>query len=117
MADSFLMQCRQNYFDGITPSNKQGYLKEGYKKIVFFAKQYFEKGEYEEFAACFVEGQYLIPLWAAHMLIEYGNPNKELLQASIDIIKEYSDNPLVPKVAEEERSWLNANAVKYSEYI
>lgn len=117
MANNFLLQCRENYFEGITPSSMKTREKEGYKRIVSFAKEYFKDQRYEDFTGYFMEGQYLVPLWAAHMLVEYGNPNKDLLLISINTIRRYSDNPLAPSVAEEEEEWLIRNADKYKEYI
>jgi hypothetical protein len=117
MAESFLMQCRQNYFEGITPSNKVNYEKEGYKKVIYYAQEYFISFKYEDFAGFLMEGQYLIPLWAAHMLVEYGKPNKELMIISLNTIKEYSNNILAPVVAEEEKEWLKENIEKYNQYI
>jgi hypothetical protein len=109
MSDSYLLQCRQNYFDNITPSNISSREKEGYKKIVAIAKDYFNRGDYKEFSGFFREGQYFIALWAAHMIIEYGSPSNDLRIEAIDVIKKYSDNPLAPEVAEEEREWIRNN--------
>lgn len=117
MNESFLIVCRQNYFEGVTPSGSLNHKKEGYKKIVQIAKEFFKNGEYTSFADYFQEGQYLVALWAAHMLIEYGNPGKELMIAAFNIIKEYSDNPLAPNVSKEESAWLNANLDKYKQYL
>jgi hypothetical protein len=117
MANSFLLQCRENYFEGITPSNIETHEKEGYKRIVSFAKECFNDGKYEEFASGFMEGQYLISLWVAHMLIEYGTPNKGLLLISINTIKRHANSSLAPNVAEEEKGWLIRNTDKYKEYI
>jgi hypothetical protein len=51
------------------------------------------------------------------LLLEYGSPSEELIEASIDIIKRYSDNPLAPDVLHEERDWLKNNASRYKEYL
>jgi hypothetical protein len=64
-----------------------------------------------------MEGQYLIFLWTAHMIVEYGHPGNELMTTAIKTIISYSDNPLRPDVAEEEREWLKSNLGKYKEYI
>lgn len=117
IGDDFLLLCKQNYFNKVTPSNNGSYLKEGYKKLVDIAKEYFKNGGYEEFSNFFLEGQYFIALWAAHLLIDYGNPSNNLLHTAIKIIKEYSDNPLAPIVSEEENQWLKANENKYKEYL
>jgi len=109
IGDSYLLQCKENYFDQITPSNKSSRNKEGYKKIVDIAKKYFEKGAYIDFAGFFQEGQYFIALWTAHMIVEYGAPSYELKMEALTVIKKYSDNPLAPKVAGEELDWIKHN--------
>lgn len=117
MAESFLLQCRENFYSGITPSNKNNYEKEGYKKIVLLSQFFFKNDKYEDFLGYFMEGQYLISLWAAHMLIEYGDLNKKLGVIAMNKIKTYIDNPLAPGVATEEQEWLTENTEKYKEYL
>jgi hypothetical protein len=48
MDDRFILLCRKNHFDGITPSNPLNYSKEGYKKMVALSIESFEKNEYED---------------------------------------------------------------------
>jgi hypothetical protein len=48
--ESFLAMCKQNYFEGITPSNKLSRDKKGYGKLVTIAKQYFDNDSYNDFA-------------------------------------------------------------------
>jgi hypothetical protein len=109
----FLLLCKQNYFNKITPANSEIHTNNGYVRIVCIAREYFANLEYEEFAGFFQEGQYFVALWTAHMLLEYGTPNYGLTIAALKIIKEYSENPLAPDVAEEEKQWLKENAGKY----
>jgi hypothetical protein len=109
MDDRFLLICRQNYFDKVTPAGRSSYSKEGYQKVVELAKIYFEKGLYSEFAGFFQEGQYLIALWAAHMIVEYSSAGNELRAQALNVIKQYTDNPLAPTIAEEERDWIETN--------
>jgi hypothetical protein len=109
IGDSYLLHCKENYFDKVTPSNKLSPNKEGYKKIVEIAKKYFEKGAYLDFASFFRESQYFIALWTAHMIVEYGSPSNELRMEAINVIKKYSENPLAPKVAEEEQDWIKGH--------
>lgn len=117
ISNNFLIQCKQNYFEGITPSNTLNRSKEGYKKIVLYAQEYFNKNNYNEFAGYLMEGQYFIALWAAHLLLEYGEPNEDLTRIAIKTIIRYSDNPLAPNVAEEERLWLNSNMENYKKFV
>jgi hypothetical protein len=53
-----------------------------------------------------MEGQYFINLWAAHLMLEYGKPNKSQKEQCLEIIKRYTDNPLAPEAAIEEKIWL-----------
>jgi hypothetical protein len=115
--ESFLAACKRSFLEGITPSNKLNQEREDYTRIVRIAKEYFQKDLYNDFAGFFIEGQYLIPLWAAHMLVEYGKPNKYLMGTALNVIKDYSDNPLAPIVAEEEKQWLIENEKKYKDLL
>ena len=99
IGDKFLITCKKNYYDKVTPSNPESRLKEGYKELVDIAKEYFIRNEYDKFAGFFHEGQYFIALWAAHLILEYGDANQELKVASLEIIEKYSHNSLAPDVA------------------
>jgi hypothetical protein len=57
----------------------------------------------EDFIGYFQDGQYLVNLLAAHLVIEYGNPSIFWSDKALEIIIRYSDNPLVPDVAMEEK--------------
>lgn len=116
ISDNFLIACKQNKINNITPSNQKNFSTPGYEEVVNISKEYFNKGKYEEFAEFFQEGHYLIPLWAAHMLLEYGNPPHNIINDSIEVIERYSDNPLAPEVAIEEKKWLQKNIEKYKNF-
>ena len=106
----YLFQCKANYFDHITPSNKNRYEKLGYQKLVEIAKEYFKKGELEIFSGFFQEYQYIVDLWTAHLIIEYCNPNELIKKQAIEIIELYSTTPLDKNLANEEKEWLiNSN--------
>lgn len=115
--NSFLLICKQNYFDKVTPSNDQSRLSEGYQKASNIAKEYFRNGKEEEFVGFFQEGQYFIGLWAAHLLLEYSTSNNNHVRSALKVIKNYTDNPLALEVAKEEKEWLNANFNTYKEYL
>jgi hypothetical protein len=117
LGDQFLLACKQNYFDRVTPSNILSRPKEGYKRVESIAKEYFKRGEYSEFAGFFQESQYFIPIWAAHMLLQYGTPDRDLKIASLNVIKNYTDNPLAPEVAQEEKDWIELNRERFKEYF
>ena len=109
IGDDFLLACKRNYFEKITPSNKQNTINEGYIRLVKIATEYFNRDAYVEFSGFFQEGQYFVALWAAHLMLEYGNPNPDLIGVALRIIESYSDNPLAKDVSEEERQWLEVN--------
>lgn len=116
LTDSFILMCKQNRIDNITPSNQESLLTAGYHKIVSIAQEYFNRGEYKEFSEYFQEGQYLVPLWAAHMILEFGTPPLDIMKDAIEVIERYSENPLSPDVAEQEKRWLIENLNKYKQY-
>ena len=95
--ESFLFVCKQNYFDQITPANPLSKETDGYWNAVSIAKFYFDNNRYSDFRGYFMEGQDLISLWAAHLILEYGNPDRELQKVSIKTIIDYSPSPLVAK--------------------
>jgi hypothetical protein len=109
----YLFQCKANYYNGIRPSNIESFNTEGFKKLVDIAKEYFDKGEIEDFSGFFEEYQYNVNLCTAHLILEYGDFNKELKIESIEIIKRYSTTPLDENLAKEEMEWLLENESKY----
>lgn len=62
-----------------------------------------------------MEGQYYIDLWAAHMLLEYGETDKFEIQIPLKIIREYAQNAQSPEVALEEKVWVSLNGAKYTQ--
>lgn len=111
--ESFAEVCRAAYLEGITPSNLAGHQNETYRKLVSIAKNYFDENRYDEFAAGLLDGQYIVSLWVAHMLLEYGNPPRELITICLEKIEAYSENLLAPDVANEEQEWHKINSSKY----
>lgn len=106
LGTEYLFQCKANYFENITPSNVSRFEKKGYQKLADIAKKYFENGEIEDFVGFFLEYQYRVNLWTAHLIIEYGNPNDLIKKQAIEIIKRYSTTPLNKSLADEEKEWL-----------
>jgi len=104
---SYIIQYKLNYFSGINPAGENARETEGYQKLVRFAKSYFDTNKYDDFAAFLQEGQYFINLWTAHLILQYGQPNETLKQMCLKIIRQYTDNPLAPDVAIEEKIWLD----------
>ncbi|HEX7906323.1 MAG TPA: hypothetical protein VF487_20755 [Chitinophagaceae bacterium] len=108
IANNFLAICKQNFIDKITPANASNNSKSGYIELVKIAQEYFNRGAYEEFSGFLTEGQYFVSLWAAHLLLEYGKPDKLIFYRSLGTIIDYSENPLAIDVAKEEKIWLNS---------
>ena len=111
--ESFAEVCRIAYYEGVTPSNSLSQCNKTYKKLVNLAKTDFNNGRYTEFAGGFLEGEYFVFLWVAHMLLEYGKPNNELIDICLKVIENHSTNLLEKEVAMEEEEWLKINLAKY----
>ena len=105
-SDTYIMQCRTNYLMNIFPADPKTRNTQQYQSLVTTARQYFDKGMYSDFAGFFMESDYLIPLWTAHLILEFGKPDDTLKDTCLKVIKEYTDNPLAPIVAKQEQSWL-----------
>ena len=116
-ASDFLYHCKENYYKKITPSNEKVVDFKEYRNLVKIAQGYFSEGRDKEFASFFQEGQYFVSLWAAHLIIEFGKPSKTIEDKALQIIKEYSENPLTPEVAKEEINWINKNKLKFKNFI
>lgn len=104
---SYIIQCRTNWFLGIRPYDNNVKGGKEYQALIKIAQTYFNNNQYEEFSGYFMEGQYLVPLWTAHLILEYGQPSADLKERCLKIITDYTDNPLAPEVANEERKWLD----------
>jgi len=105
VVDQYLLQCKNNYFNGITPSNDEQYSLPDYKALIEVGKKCIREIGILEFSYFFQEGQYLIELWTAHIIIEYGNT--DLKEQCVKIIKKYSNGILDIKVANEEKAWID----------
>ena len=108
--DAFLGQCRISYFKKITPANRLYFNTEEYLKLAEIAKAFFKEGKIEEFSGFFREGHYFVQLWAAHLILEFGQPANSLKKQCIDIIIEYSNHPIDHTIAVEEQNWLKENS-------
>lgn len=105
--DSYITQCRTNYFLNIFPGDPTSKSTDPYQALVRIAKQFFDEGRYDEFESFFMEGTYLIPLWTAHLILEFGQANDSLKEKCLKVISEYTDNPLAPIAAKQEQVWLD----------
>ena len=100
------MQCKKNYFDEIFPADNTKKQTKGHIILKDIALRYFAENKYDELERFFMEGQYLIDLWAAHLILEYGSPTESLKQKCLVKINNYSESTLNPKIAVQETDWL-----------
>lgn len=106
LTDQYLFKCREYFINGVIPAISIQNRDDNYKEIKEIAQRITREKGITSFAIFFQEGQYLVQLWTAHLIIEDLNPSDELKKNSLFVIQEYSDNPLVPKVSEAEKLWL-----------
>ena len=97
------------YFDGYTPSNKNLYPSENYQTLCNLAQQLIAKRGNEGFALYFCESQYLVDLWAAHFILEYGRPSDIMKTRALYVINKYAQMSIKIKLAQEEKAWLKEN--------
>lgn len=114
VGDKYLVKCKESYLKGITPSNPEQIKGKDYEEMVAIATACIETYGIENFSSFFQESQYLVNLWTAHFILKYASPDDKLKRKSIEVIKNYSDTPLAPKLAAEEKAWLLKN---YPEYV
>ena len=105
----FLLLCKDSFMQGMSPLSSYKSNTKEYLALVEIAKKYFIHNKYEEFSYFFQEGQFFIQLWAAHLILDFGNPYPDLTRRCLTIIKRYSNNPLAVNAALEETEWLNKN--------
>ncbi len=103
----YLFGCKDNHVNCIRPADINSQNTDGYKKLVTVAKTYFDSNQLDKFADYFQEHQYEVNLWTAHLIIDLGQPNADLLKRCLDIIESYSDTPLNVTLANEEKKWLD----------
>jgi hypothetical protein len=111
ISHQYVVQCRYNTLNGITPSNTVKYKTAEYKAVVETGKTYIKEKGLTEFSVNFQGDQYFVALWTAHIIFEYGNPEPNLKAQCIEIIKEYSDNILSSEVSIEEQEWLKKHCI------
>ena len=104
---SFLFLCRKVYFDGYTPCSNTP--NNDYDNLCQLARQLLMERGCEGVAYYFTEGQYLIDLWCAHFILEYGNPSGHIKQQAVEVIQKYAAKSFRVKLAKEEKDWLKAH--------
>ena len=113
LGNDYLSVCKLNYSKGITPSNNESKSNIDCIEILEIGKNYINEFGFERFSYFLSEGQYLVALWTAHIILHIVNANVKIVKDSIDTIKEYADNLLNLKVSKEEQEWLDINLYKY----
>ena len=103
---SYLFYCKECYLLKIKPADIQNRKSTEYQNLVEIAKLYFSNRLQSKFAGYLMESQYLVQLWTAHLILEYGNPNDELKKACLNEIEKYSTTPLDIELAKQEMLWL-----------
>lgn len=103
---SFLFLCRKMYFDGYTPSNERVYTSINYINLCNLARELISRRGNEGFALYFKENQYLVDLWSAHFILEFGHPNACMKAQALEVINRYAHMPYKVKLAQEEKDWL-----------
>lgn len=104
VTDSFLMQCRENYFRGVTPSGPSA--KPEKQALVDCFHGITAANGMAAFSGFLQEGQYYIDLWAAHLLVEHYHPEEPIWRLCMETIETYANSTINPKVAQEELEWL-----------
>ncbi|WP_207425594.1 hypothetical protein [Pedobacter sp. SYSU D00535] len=84
---SFLFLCKENFCFGIYPNCETSRETDGYKAIVQLARSFFDAGLLNEFAEYLEEGPYLSQLWAATLILDYGQPSEDLKQQCLQLIE------------------------------
>lgn len=108
---SFMVACRTNYFNDIRPTDPGARKTGGYNEAVTIAKAYFKEGRGEAFRAYLAETKYLADLWAAHLLLEYGQPEAALMRECLGVIERYAASTFDAALAREEQLWLQEYAL------
>lgn len=107
---SFVVICRTNYFHDIRPADGLSQKTPGYAEAVAVAKAYFANGQQEAFRAYLSEGRYASDLWAAHLMLEHGQPDAGGVKECLQVIERYAASPFDKTLARQEQQWLEAYA-------
>lgn len=101
----YLVSCKEFRIEGIIPALSIESKDGNYFRLKKIAIKIIQDKGISSFMNFFYEGQYLVRLWTAHLIIDIGIDDKEIIEKCLNIILEYTNNPLVPYVAIEENEW------------
>ena len=106
LGEDFIEQAKANFFNDIRPANPDTRTAEGYTAVVSIARSFFEKNDTDVLEGFLQRSQYFVQLWAAHMILEHGQPAAALKTKATDVIKKYARGCMNPEVIAEEKNWL-----------
>ncbi len=106
LGEDFIEQAKANFFNDIRPANPHTKNAQGYKDAVSITKSFFERHDTEVLEGFLQRSQYFLQLWAAHMIVEHGQPEEALKTKAINVIKTYARGCMNPEVITEEKNWL-----------
>lgn len=107
-SDEYLMKCKAFNLKGIIPAVSVMKTDEFFIELKAISDKLIKEIGLEGFSSFLMEGQYLVQLWTAHFLL-LNITNDKIKIASINMIKEYTNNPLTREVAKKENEWLKIN--------
>ena len=103
-----MVACRTNYFNDIRPADPLAKKQGGYLEATSIARNYFTAGKAAEFHAYLSETKYLADLWAAHLVLEYGDPDTVLAKECLELVERYAASAFDAQLAAQEQQWLHA---------
>ena len=84
--DSFLYSCKESFFLQLNPLHPQIRHFKIYQTLAGIAQAYFAEGQFSQFLSFLVEEKYHCNVWAAHLILEFGNPDMSMVNICREII-------------------------------
>jgi hypothetical protein len=89
---SFLFACKESYYSGAIFGTKEAEQSDGYRRIVEIAETYFSAGMYDAIVQYLSEKRYMVQIWSAHIILQYGSPQADLKCKCISIITDFLES-------------------------
>ena len=105
-ANIYLLKCKELHLAGVIPAISIPANDNNFKSIKEISDKIIIHEGIDFFVLFLQEGHYLVQLWAAHILVMTTGISDNIKNQSLSVIKDYTDNPLVPEVSEAEKNWL-----------
>jgi hypothetical protein len=109
LVDNYLFICKELDLKDIIPAKSIRLNENSYIEIKKIAEELISIIGIESFSSFLLEGQYLVQLWTAHLILIIGTNNSKIKNDCIQEIINYSTHPLFPDLAKEEFEWLKMN--------